>query len=184
MKLPLNRRRFLGMGAAVLAYPFFSRLACFASPEPLPPDRSLAFFNTRTEESAAVVYCQSGCLIPPSLEKIDYILRDCRTGEGKPIDVRLLDLLHTLSQKLALDNPFHVISGYRCPETNQTLKATRGGGVAKRSLHMDGKAIDIRLPGVPLADVRDAALELKLGGVGYYQRDQFVHVDTGRVRYW
>ena len=77
-----------------------------------------------------------------------------------------------------------MISGYRCPATNTTLRNTRGGGVARRSLHMDGKAIDVRLPGVPLADLRDAALSLGMGGVGFYPREQFVHVDTGPVRRW
>ena len=77
-----------------------------------------------------------------------------------------------------------MISGYRCPATNATLRDTRGGGVARRSLHMDGKAIDVRLPGIPLAGLRDAALTLQAGGVGYYPKEQFVHLDTGRVRSW
>jgi uncharacterized protein YcbK (DUF882 family) len=77
-----------------------------------------------------------------------------------------------------------VISGYRAPRTNEHLQKTRGGGVATHSLHMEGRAIDVRLPGVPLADLRDAALTLKSGGVGYYEREQFVHLDTGRVRRW
>ena len=77
-----------------------------------------------------------------------------------------------------------MISGYRDPQTNERLRKTRGGGVAKRSLHMEGQAIDVRLPGVPLAELRDAAISLKAGGVGYYPKDQFIHVDTGRVRTW
>ena len=77
-----------------------------------------------------------------------------------------------------------MISGYRCPATNSLLRNTRGGGVAQHSLHMEGKAIDVRLPGVPLAELRDAALSLRAGGVGFYPREQFVHVDTGRVRSW
>jgi uncharacterized protein YcbK (DUF882 family) len=146
--------------------------------------RSLAFRHTHTGERIALVYAVDDRYVPDALTSLNRFLRDHYSGQIGSIDPQLFDLLHRLQLTLGCDEPFHVISGYRCPETNQTLKATRGGGVAKRSLHMDGKAIDIRLPGVPLADVRDAALELKLGGVGYYQRDQFVHVDTGRVRHW
>jgi uncharacterized protein YcbK (DUF882 family) len=104
----------------------------------------------------------------------------------KPIDPALLDLLHELHGTLETDQPFHVISGYRAPETNAMLRE-RGGshtGVASKSLHMVGKAIDIRLPGVKLEHLRAAATSLRLGGVGFYPTSNFVHVDTGRVRYW
>ena len=104
----------------------------------------------------------------------------------KPIDPKLLDLLHELSGTLETDTPFHIISGYRSPVTNASLR-TKGGahtGVATQSLHMVGKAIDIRVPGVKLDDLRGAARSLKLGGVGYYPSSNFVHVDTGRVRFW
>ena len=100
------------------------------------------------------------------------------------MDPELFHLLHRVRHALGVQTPFQVISGYRSPQTNETLRTTRGGGVARRSLHMDGQAIDVRLPGVPLADLRDAALSLGLGGVGFYPRDQFVHLDTGRVRNW
>ena len=89
-----------------------------------------------------------------------------------------------MRRELGVQTPFQVISGFRSPKTNANLRSTRGGGVAKRSLHMDGQAIDVRLPGVELSDLRDAALSLRLGGVGFYPRDQFVHLDTGRVRNW
>jgi uncharacterized protein YcbK (DUF882 family) len=171
------------MGATALLYPFLSRIACFADPEPLPPDRFLSLFNIHTAESAAVVYCQAGCLITPSLEKIDYILRDYRSGEMKEIDVRLLDLLHSLTMKLGLDQPFHVISGYRSPRTNSLLRA-RLRGVAKHSLHVLGQAIDIRVPGLSISELFRAAVSLKAGGVGRYPRSNFVHVDVGRVRTW
>ncbi len=180
---PLSRRRFIGLGATALAYPFFSRIACFASPEPLPPDRTLSFFNTHTAESAAVEYCQSGCLLTPSLEKIDYILRDYRSGEIKEIDVRLLDLLHTLSRKIGLDQPFHVISGYRSQRTNNLLREHLRG-IAKHSLHILGQAIDIRVPGLSVSDLYRAAVSLRGGGVGRYTQSNFVHVDVGRVRTW
>lgn len=100
------------------------------------------------------------------------------------MDPRLFDLLHRLQTALGCTAPYQVISAYRCPATNDTLRHSRDGGVARRSLHMDGKAMDIRIAGVGLADLRDAALSLGLGGVGYYPREQFVHVDTGRVRSW
>jgi uncharacterized protein YcbK (DUF882 family) len=180
----LSRRRFLGLGAAALSLPFLSRLSAFASPEPLlPPDRGLSFYNTHTGEAAAVEYCRSGCFVTPSLEKINHILRDHRTGEIKDIDVRLLDLLNTLSRKISADEPFHVISGYRSPKTNASLRAN-GGGVAENSLHLLGQAIDIRLPGTKLRDLYRAAVDLRRGGVGIYPGSDFVHVDIGRVRTW
>lgn len=180
----LSRRRFLGLGAAALSLPFLSRLTAYASSEPfLPPDRGLSFYNTHTGEAATVEYCRSGCLVTPSLEKINHILRDHRTGETKAIDVRLLDLLNALSRKTSTDVPFHVISGYRSPRTNAALRAT-SGGVAENSLHLLGQAIDIRLPGTKLRDLYRAAVDLRRGGVGIYPGSDFVHVDVGRVRSW
>ena len=180
---PLSRRRFIGLGAAALAVPLLSRLPSFASPELPFLDRRLSFFNTHTQESLSTEYCRAGCLIDPSLEKIDYILRDDRVGEVKKIDVRLLDLLHTLSQKIAVDEPYHVISGYRSPQTNAYLRE-RGRGVAEHSLHLLGQAIDIRVPGVKLLDLYRRAVSLRGGGVGIYPASDFVHVDVGRVRTW
>jgi uncharacterized protein YcbK (DUF882 family) len=185
---PLNRRRFLGLGAAALALPFLGRLTAFASPgaldTPLPLDRGLSFYNTHTAETADLEYCQSGCLVPESIKKINHILRDTRTGDVKDIDVRLLDLLNTLARKLQTSEPFHIISGYRSPATNAYLRAHGGGGVASNSLHLVGKAIDIRVPGVKLQDLYKTAVALKGGGVGIYPGSDFVHVDVGRVRTW
>ena len=180
---PLSRRRFIGLGAAALALPFISRLPAAALSEPLPPDRSLSFYNTHTGELAAVDYCHSGCLVSPSLEKINHILRDHRTGETKDIDVRLLDLLHALSRKAGAGRPYHVISGYRSPRTNALLRAN-GSGVAEHSLHLHGQAVDIRIPGLKLQDLYRAAVSLRGGGVGMYPESDFVHVDIGRVRTW
>jgi len=181
---PKGRRHFLALGAAGLALPFLTRLAAFASSEPfLPPDRGLSFYNTHTGEAATVEYCRSGCIVTPSLDKIKYILRDHRTGETKDIDVRLLDLLNTLSRKISTDVPFHVISGYRSPGTNAALRVT-SGGVAENSLHLLGQAIDIRLPSLKLRDLYKAAVDLRAGGVGIYPASDFVHVDVGRVRTW
>jgi uncharacterized protein YcbK (DUF882 family) len=117
---------------------------------------------------------------------LNYILRDFRVNEIKPIDPTLFDLLHELGGTLETDQPFHIISGYRSAQTNAMLRE-RGGattGVASHSLHMDGQAIDIRVPGVKLERLRDAAKSLKIGGVGFYPDLDFVHVDVGRVRYW
>jgi len=119
-----------------------------------------------------------------ALAQLDRFLRDHYTGEVGRIDPQLHELLYTLGRRLDTQAPFHVISGYRCAATNERLRAHGGGGVAKRSLHMVGQAIDIRVPGVQLATLRDAALSLKAGGVGYYPGSQFVHVDTGPVRHW
>jgi uncharacterized protein YcbK (DUF882 family) len=146
----------------------------------------LSFFHTHTGERLKVAYCCNGQYEPHALQQINRLLRDFRVGEVKPIDPKLLDLLHELGGTLQTDQPFHVISGYRSPLTNTMLRE-RGGahtGVASKSLHMVGKAIDIRIPGRKLDHVRGAARSLQLGGVGYYPSSNFVHLDTGRVRCW
>jgi len=150
----------------------------------LPKSRSLAFNHTHTGERISLVYAVDDQYVPGSLTAFNHLLRDHYSGEVGNIDPQLFDLLHRLKETLGCDLPFDVISGYRCPSTNSTLRHARGGGVAKRSLHMDGKAIDIRLASVSIDDLRDAALSLRQGGVGFYQREQFVHVDTGAVRRW
>ena len=185
----LNRRRFLGFGAAAAAAALVPGRAHAA---PLPaasakaPERVLSFFNTHTGERLKTAYCCGGVYQPDALTRINHILRDFRANEVKPIDPVLLDLLHELGGTLEIDQPFHIISGYRSANTNGLLRE-RGGshtGVASKSLHMLGKAIDIRVPGVKLDHLQGAARSLKLGGVGYYPSSNFVHVDTGRVRYW
>jgi len=130
------------------------------------------------------VYATRDTYLTPALDRLNYFLRDHYTGDVGIIDPQLFDILHLVTRALNAKQPYQVISGYRCPETNSRLRSASNGGVAKRSLHMSGKAIDVRLPGVPLAELRDAALSLQAGGVGYYPRDRFVHIDTGRVRSW
>jgi uncharacterized protein YcbK (DUF882 family) len=182
----LDRRSFLGLGAGAAAAALIPSRAHAAPAAAKAPERVLAFFNTHTGERLKTAYCCGGVYQPAALDEINHILRDFRANEVKPIDPRLLDLLHELGGTLETGQPFHVISGYRSPHTNALLRS-RGGaqtGVASRSLHMVGKAIDIRLPGVKLDHLRGAARSLKLGGVGYYPSSNFVHVDTGRVRYW
>ena len=184
----LNRRRFLGLGAVAAAAAFVPKqahAAVGARPDRI-PERAISFFNTHTGERLRTVYCCGGEYQPEALHDVNFILRDFRANEVKPIDPKLLDLLFELGGTLESDQPFHIISGYRSPETNAMLRE-RGGshtGVASGSLHMVGKAIDIRVPGVNLNNLRGAARSLKLGGVGYYPASNFVHVDTGRVRYW
>ena len=183
----LSRRRFLGLGAVAAAASVLPANA-LAAPvaKPGAPERVLSFFNTHTGERLQASYCCGGVYQPNVLEQVNFILRDFRANEIRPIDPKLLDLLYELGGVLHTDQPYHVISGYRSPQTNSILR-TRGGshtGVASGSLHMVGKAIDIRMPGVKLAHLHGAAMSLKLGGVGYYPSSDFVHVDTGRVRYW
>lgn len=190
MSSQLSRRTFLGFGAVAAAAAFVparALAATAAAPRPsLALERDLAFFHTHTSERLSVPYCSGGEYLPPALKEIDVLLRDFRVNKVKPIDPGLLDLLFQLNGVLGTDQPFHVISGYRTPETNAMLQE-RGGahsGVATHSLHIDGKAIDIRVPGIRLEHLRDSAKSLKLGGVGFYPGSNFVHVDTGRVRYW
>jgi uncharacterized protein YcbK (DUF882 family) len=179
-----HRRFFLRRVAQAAAVAVGTPLAARAMVAPPPDARRLAFDHTHTGERLEIVYAVGDEYLPPALATLNHFLRDHYTGEVGAIDPRLFDLLYGLQRELGAGERFQVISGYRCPATNATLKATRGGGVANHSLHMEGKAIDIRLPGVALGDLRDAALSLHGGGVGYYQREQFVHVDTGRVRRW
>ncbi len=148
--------------------------------------RSLALSHMHTHERIELVFASGELYVPQALGNLNHFLRDHYSGDVGQMDPQLFDLLHQVKMTLGSAAPlaYQIISGYRSPQTNARLRSTRGGGVASHSLHMDGKAIDIRLPGVPLAELRDAALSLKAGGVGYYPREQFVHLDTGRVRTW
>jgi len=175
-----GRRQVMLLGISALA----SALARPAIAVPRSDDRRrLSFHNLHTGESLDAVYWADGDYVPDALRRIDAVLRDFRTGDVHPIDRRLLDLLVRLRQRLGTSEPMHVISGYRSPRTNAMLHAS-SEGVAGHSLHMDGMAIDIRVPGRALRDVRAAALDLAGGGVGYYPASDFVHVDVGRVRHW
>jgi len=177
----LSRRRAIGLltGAAVGMALSSDALAGAVAAS----DRRLAFVHTHTGETLDLVYAGATGYQADSLVKVNEFLRDFRTSDVHAIDPTLLDLLHSLARSVKSTDPFHVISGYRSPRTNSALRA-HSAGVAKYSLHMEGKAIDIRLPGVALTRVRDRALGLARGGVGYYPGSDFVHVDTGRVRVW
>lgn len=180
----LSRRQLLKAGL----------LASFVCLSPLPAwarysllgaqERSLSLFNTHTgEHLKEVVYWEQGSYIPDALNNLNYVLRDHRTNEVHSIDPITLDLMAAISRKVDAKRPFEVISGYRSPKTNRALRSN-SRGVAKNSYHMQGKAVDLRLPGVPLKVVRKAALDLRMGGVGYYPKSDFVHIDSGRVRSW
>ena len=179
MKHTLSRRKFLklGMLAAALPVPAFASQGLFA------PERRLGFHSLHTGEKAELPYWVEGEYVPASLAEINHVLRDHRTGEVAAIDTQLLDLLHRVTAAVGASQPFQVISGYRSPASNQML-ANNSSGVATRSLHMQGKAIDVRLPGIALADLRRVGLMLRGGGVGYYPGSNFVHLDVGRVRTW
>ena len=175
-----GRRRFLLSSLSVLGCAVAARAG--ATPNRL-DCRRLALYNLHTGESADLVYWADGAYVPDALGRIDHVLRDFRTGEVRGIDRRLLDLLVRLNGRLESNEPFHVISGYRSPHTNMML-ASASEGVARHSLHMEGMAIDVRIPNRSLGALRAAALSLGGGGVGYYQASDFVHVDVGRVRSW
>lgn len=176
----ISRRNFLKAAtgtAAVILTP--SVLAKPASPA----ERVLRLHNLHTGENIKATYWAEGQYIAEELAVIDRLLRDHRADEMFKMDRRLYDLLYTLQQQVGSKHSYHVISGYRSPDTNAQLRRN-SNGVAKRSLHMQGRAIDIRLPGVELKQLRKAALSLKAGGVGYYPKSNFIHIDTGRPRFW
>lgn len=179
----LNRRRFLKLGVAAGVTGLLPATAWANLNSAVEPARELAFYHTHTGEKLRVVYSTQGAYIAEALGEINHVLRDHYSGDVGEMNARLLDLLHELKLKLGTHEPYHIISAYRSPKTNTRL-AERGGGVAKHSLHLHGMAIDIRVPGRDLAQVRKAAVALQGGGVGYYPGSNFVHLDTGRVRYW
>jgi uncharacterized protein YcbK (DUF882 family) len=146
-------------------------------------ERRLAFVHTHTGERFSTTYWGDGAYLERELERVEDFLRDFRTGERHAIDPALLDQLHDLALATGTRAPFQVISGYRSARTNASLRAA-GGGQAGHSLHMLGQAIDVRLADVSSASIRDAALDLGRGGVGFYRGADFVHLDTGRVRRW
>lgn len=179
----LERRSFIKVGILIASTCFAPRSAIGAIRDYLSPERKLHLVNLHTGESLKTVYWSGGKYLSKALTDIDHVLRDHRTGEIRPIDTRLLDLLYVIGKRLETQRPFHIISGYRSPATNSFLRK-KGYGVARHSLHMQGKAVDIRMPACDLSSLRHVAIALREGGVGYYPRANFVHVDVGRVRYW
>jgi uncharacterized protein YcbK (DUF882 family) len=176
----ISRRQFLAMAtagcAAVLSPQAFATL--------LPHnERKLRLYNLHTGENLATTYWADGDYLRDELTSVNYFLRDYRNDAIKHIDPRLLDQICLLQHKLKQHGTFHIISGYRSPQTNTWLRRHETG-VAKHSLHMEGRAIDLRLPGVELEHLRQVALAMHAGGVGYYAQSNFVHLDTGRPRFW
>lgn len=190
----MNRRNFLhaagaavfnaalvgGVGASLL---FPANATTPTAPRTPVQARQLAFVNTHTGDRFSDAYWENGAYVTGAMAEINQVMRDHRSGEVHEIDPRLLDQLHTLKGLVETSAPFQIISGYRSPATNAALHE-QSSGVASRSLHMDGRAIDIRVGGVQLTRLRDAALGMQAGGVGYYEASDFIHVDTGRVRRW
>jgi uncharacterized protein YcbK (DUF882 family) len=180
---PNSRRLFLKSATRLAAAGSLPAMAAPALAS-VPKARALVMQHTHTGERIDLVYAIDQQYVPDALGSLNRFLRDHYSGLVGSIDPQLFDLMHRVRQVLGTERPFEVISGYRDPQTNEHLRQTRGGGVARRSLHMDGRAIDVRITGVSLADLRDAALSLQAGGVGYYPDSRFVHLDTGRVRHW
>lgn len=174
----LSRRRVLTLAGAALA-------SAVAKPALAAPSilyfRRLALYNVNTGESYNSVFWANDYYIPQGLKSLNWALRDFHTNTTHPIDLRLLNLLVTLQEKLDTDEPFLLTSGYRTPETNARLVAE---GAAVNSLHMQGQAADISLRGRSLSQLHGAALSLRGGGVGYYPAHGFVHVDVGPIRTW
>ena len=185
MNIHFSRRKFLQQTAGVAAFALAPN--AWASTSPVEnPDVStpgLSFLNLHTGERLTTDIHHTNVASFTNMHKVNHLLRDHRSGEAHDMDPEFLHMLSRLQEQVNVPGMFHVISGYRSPKTNAKLRAA-SRGVAKRSLHMQGKAIDIRLPGCDLKHLRDAAMSLKCGGVGYYAKSDFIHVDTSRVRYW
>jgi uncharacterized protein YcbK (DUF882 family) len=178
--MPLSRREFLGITGAA------STLLAASAPSSLlaaSERRTLSFLHTHTGEKLRVDYFSDGIYQIDALSSINHLLRDFRTGDVHAIDPELLDVLNEIALRAGVDAPFEVISAYRSPATNAMLRST-SDGVAEHSQHMLGKAIDIRLAGVPTGQLAAMARMLARGGVGFYAKSNFVHVDTGAVRTW
>jgi uncharacterized protein YcbK (DUF882 family) len=179
----LSRRNFIGFMLWAGMSGLSSKSVFAAIEELTTTERSLSLYNPHTKESFNEVYWRKGKYVPDALKSINYIMRDFHAHDTKRIDTHLLDLLSAISIKLKPEKPFHVISGYRSPATNAKLRK-RGKGAAKNSYHIQGKAVDIRLPGYRTSVLRQTAYKLKAGGIGYYPHQRFVHIDVGPIRYW
>jgi uncharacterized protein YcbK (DUF882 family) len=176
---PSRQRRTLLAGLAVLPVMGVTGAARAANTA---RKRALSFLHLHTDERLSLTYFEEGRYLPQALRRIHHLLRDFRTGDVHVIDPGLLDTLHALTGELG-EGTFEVISGYRSPTTNRMLRK-HSDGVARKSMHLQGRAIDVRLTGLSTARLRDAAIGLGRGGVGYYPGADFVHLDTGRARSW
>lgn len=185
-ELTLSRRKFLILGASVAATATTPTLATLILPKKTPrfSTRKLALYNIHTGETFEDIYWRENAYDQKALERLTYVLRDWRNNTQHPLDPRLFDALHRLQDKLGSKNPFEIICGYRSKETNAMLHK-KNKGVSKNSLHMKGKAIDLTLAHVPLKDLSNAARALKVGGVGYYPKSNFIHIDIRpKLAFW
>ena len=145
--------------------------------------RTLSFYHTHTQQTLDVTYAWGKMYSPKALRQINYFLRDYKTGKTHPIDPKLLDILWTIQGEMGRKGVYEVISGFRSPQTNRQLR-NHSRGVAGHSLHMKGRAIDVRYSGIETDQIQQCAVEMKSGGVGYYAKSDFVHLDTGSYRTW
>lgn len=179
----LARRRFIGHVACGSLMTVGLPVVAQAARSPISVHKTLSFQNINTGDKLKLTYFEKGQYVHSALREIDYLLRDYRTGDVQRIDTALIDQLHDLKIMLGINKPFNIICGYRSPQTNANLRQ-HSRGVAKKSLHMEGRAIDIRLDGCDIRHLRNAAIALHRGGVGYYPKSNFVHLDTGTFRTW
>lgn len=185
----VSRRKILGFGALAVGTLAASSIinpasaAVFSRGTQFDGARRVSFRNSHTGEIFSGVYRVGDKYLPDAFDRINVVLRDFRTNELFPIDPRVIDIIYSVHQMTHKDEPYEILSGYRCPKTNKGLRS-HGEGVAKNSLHMTGQAIDLRLPGYDTRQIRKLAISLKAGGVGYYPKSNFVHMDTGDVRTW
>lgn len=180
--ISLSRRRFALQMASPVALAALGLLPLPAAAAAV-RERSIVLHHAHTGETLKAVYFADGRYLPETLRAAARHLRDWRVDQSCPVDPKLLDLLWSLRRRLETSAPIEVLCGYRSPATNAMLRR-KAHGVARNSLHMRGMAIDLNVPGRSLRSLRKAAISLKGGGVGYYPRSGFVHVDTGAVRYW
>ncbi len=187
MKWTRRRRRGAGGAMAGIAAAGLSarpvRAAASRHETPAEAAKRISLRNLHTDEHLELEFFRGDAYVPDTLAALQVLLRDFRNGEQHPIDPRLMDYLYDVARHVGVDPVFSVISGYRSPQTNAQLRE-RSSGVARHSLHLEGRAIDVRLAGVDCAHLAGRALDLTRGGVGYYQRSDFVHLDTGAFRTW
>lgn len=181
---PCSRRDVLQMAAGVATTGFLScglirpAMALSASGA-----HRVSLRNTHTGESFNGVYRVGNKYLPEAFDRISYILRDYRNGESFPVDPRTVDIIYVIQKMLDTSQPYQILSGYRSPHTNAMLRRV-SAGVARNSLHMTGQAIDVRMDNIPTSKIRAAASELRAGGVGFYPKSNFVHIDSGSFRTW
>ena len=190
-RTPSSRRQFLSQGVGLgiglaMGSAMSNAVAGAFSQDDIdagPADRSLRLFNAHTSEKLELVYYSRGSYIDESVQKINHLMRDHRVDEEIAMDLALIDQLAEIQKRVPDSEYLQVLSGYRTPATNAALRK-RSSNVAKYSLHMEGRAADINVPGFQTRKLHSIATGLKAGGVGYYGRSGFVHIDTGKIRHW